>query len=130
MARRVHPDRRAGAMRRTMKRNLWAATAVLGGTILTGCGGGAYVMVPGPPPPPRYGAMGYAPSPGFVWAEGYYDLRGGSNWVWVPGAWRRPPRDRERSGSHRPGIRKGAPGALPGRTGASVVPLVTPALLV
>jgi hypothetical protein len=74
-----------------MKLNLLAATAVLAGTILTGCGGGAYVMVPGPPAP-RYGAMGYAPGPGFVWAEGYYDLRGGSNWVWVPGGWRRPPR--------------------------------------
>lgn len=72
-----------------MKRNLLAATAVLAGTILTGCAGG-YVVVPGPPPP-RYGAMGYAPGPGFVRTEGFYDLRG-SSWVWVPGSWRRPPR--------------------------------------
>ncbi len=72
-----------------MKRNLLAATFVLAGAILTGCAGG-YVVAAGPPPP-RYGVMGYAPGPGYVWTEGFYDLRG-SNWVWVPGAWRRPPR--------------------------------------
>jgi hypothetical protein len=72
-----------------MRRNLPAAILVLAGTILTGCAGGAYVVAA--PPPPRYGAMGFAPGPGFVWADGYYDLRG-SAWVWVPGAWRRPPR--------------------------------------
>jgi hypothetical protein len=72
-----------------MKHNLIAATFVLAGTILTGCGG-AYIVAAGPPPP-RYGVMGYAPGPGYVWTEGFYDRRG-SNWVWVPGAWRRPPR--------------------------------------
>jgi hypothetical protein len=73
-----------------MKRNLPAAMLVLAGTILTGCAGGAYVVAAAPPLP-RYGAMGFAPGPGFVWADGFYDLRG-SAWVWVPGAWRRPPR--------------------------------------
>jgi hypothetical protein len=73
-----------------MKRNLPAVMLILAGTILTGCAGGAYVVAAGPPPP-RYGVTGYAPGPGFVWAEGFYDLRG-STWVWVPGAWRRPPR--------------------------------------
>jgi hypothetical protein len=73
-----------------MKMNLAAAAFVLAGTILTGCAGGAYVVAAGPPPP-RYGAMGYAPGPGFVWTEGFYNMRG-SSWVWVPGAWRRPPR--------------------------------------
>ena len=72
-----------------MKRNLLAATFVLAGTLLTGCGPG-YVVVAAPPPP-RYGVMGYAPSPGYVWTDGFYDLRG-SAWVWVPGTWRRPPR--------------------------------------
>lgn len=77
-------------MKRAMKGNLLAATAVLAGTILTGCAGGAYVVAAGPPPP-RYGMMGYAPGPGYVWTEGFYDLRG-SAWVWVPGTWQRPPR--------------------------------------
>ena len=77
-------------MQRAMKPNLLTATVVLAGTILTGCAGAAYVAVPGPPAP-RYAVMGYAPGPGFVWTEGFYDLRG-SGWVWVPGAWRRPPR--------------------------------------
>jgi hypothetical protein len=72
-----------------MKRNLLAATFVLAGAILTGCAGG-YVAVAGPPPP-RYGVMGYAPGPGYVWTEGFYNLRG-SAWVWTPGTWRRPPR--------------------------------------
>lgn len=73
-----------------MKRNLLAATFVLAGTILTGCAGGAYVVAASPPPP-RYGVMGYAPGPGYVWTEGFYDLgaRVGSG---SRGAWRRPPR--------------------------------------
>ena len=49
--------------------------------------------VPPPPPPPRY-AMGVAPRPGWVYCEGFYDLRGGRNWVWVPGHWAKPPRVR------------------------------------
>jgi hypothetical protein len=73
-----------------MKRNLPAAMLVLAGTILTGCAGGAYVVAAGPPAP-RDGVVGYAPGPGFVWADGFYDMRG-STWVWVPGGWRRPPR--------------------------------------
>ena len=68
--------------------------ALLGSTALIGCGGGyyqaAYVVGP-PPPPPVYGAMGYAPGPGFVWVDGFYDLRGG-HWVWAGGHWGRPPR--------------------------------------
>lgn len=77
-----------------MKRNLLAkgfvTACLLAGAILTGCAGGSYVVAAGPPPP-RYGVMGYAPGPGYVWTEGFYDLRG-SSWVWVPGTWRRPPR--------------------------------------
>jgi WXXGXW repeat (2 copies) len=72
-----------------MKRKLWAASAVLFGTLLTSCGG--YVVASYGPPPPRYGAIGYAPGPGYVWTEGYWNLAGGS-WVWAPGRWLRPPR--------------------------------------
>ncbi len=34
--------------------------------------------------------MGYAPGPGFVWTEDYWDWRG-ERWFWVDGRWLRPP---------------------------------------
>jgi len=49
----------------------------------------AYVTVP--PPPPQYGVMGYAPGPGYVWCDGYWNWVG-SRYVWVRGYWGRPPR--------------------------------------
>src|ERR1041385_4666046 len=75
-----------------MKKRLLAAAFVLAGTILTGCAGGygsGYVRYG--PPAPRYGAVGYAPGPGYVWADGYWDWRGNS-WAWSQGRWGRPPR--------------------------------------
>ena len=75
-----------------MQKLLMLGTALLG-TILTGCAAGnGYVAVRyGPPPPPRYGVMGFAPGPGYVWTDGHWDWRGGS-WFWVGGRWQRPPR--------------------------------------
>src|ERR1039458_10499603 len=69
--------------------------AALSGVVLTGCvAGNGYAAVRfGAPPSPRYGVMGYAPGPGFVWTEGYWDWRGG-RWVWGDGRWLRPPRAR------------------------------------
>ena len=32
-----------------------------------------------------------APGPGFVWTDGFWDLRAG-NWSWVSGRWVHPPR--------------------------------------
>lgn len=76
-----------------MKRLLLMSTMALG-TLLAGCGGNsAYVVRFGPPPPPRYGVVGYAPGPGYVWTEGFWDRRG-SQWVWSSGRWLRPPRPR------------------------------------
>ena len=49
--------------------------------------------VPPPPPPAYAGVYGVAPGAGYVWTDGFYDLRG-SSWVWVRGSWRRPPRAR------------------------------------
>jgi hypothetical protein len=71
-----------------MKRFLLLGVA-LSGMFLTGCvAGNGYAAVRfGPPPPPRYGVMGYAPGPGFVWTDGYWDWRGG-RWFWVDGRWR------------------------------------------
>jgi hypothetical protein len=37
--------------------------------------------------------MGFAPGPGYVWTDGYWDWRGG-NWVWINGRWLRPPHRR------------------------------------
>lgn len=74
-----------------MTKSLLATAAVLVGTMLTGCGPGYMVASYGPPPPPRVGVMGYAPGPGYVWTDGYYN-RVGSQWVWVGGRWMVPPR--------------------------------------
>lgn len=66
---------------------------LLGVSALVGCGGAYYsagVNIGPPPPPPVYGYVGTAPGPGYVWTDGYYDLRGNS-WVWVGGRWARQP---------------------------------------
>jgi hypothetical protein len=76
-----------------MKRKLLAAAALLAGTFLAACGPGYYTASYGPPPPPRYGTMGYAPGPGYIWVDGYYNLSGG-RWNWINGTWLRPPRGR------------------------------------
>ena len=79
-----------------MKKLLLAGTVFIG-TVLTGCAGGGYYTSAhfGPPPPPRYGIVGRAPGPGFVWTDGYWDRRG-SSWSWVGGRWQRPPHGRAR----------------------------------
>jgi hypothetical protein len=66
---------------------------VLGSTLMTSCAGHAYYSygVPPLPPPRAVGAVGIAPGPGYVWIDGFYDLRG-TAWVWMPGYWARPPR--------------------------------------
>jgi len=73
-----------------MKHKLLTAAFLMAGTLFTACAGsGAVVIVD--PPAPRYGVIGVAPGSGFIWVEGFWDLRGGS-WVWAPGRWVRPPR--------------------------------------
>ena len=69
------------------------AGALLASSMLTACAPSGYVAyrVSAPPPPLAVGAVGYAPGPGFVWVDGFWDLHG-SRWVWVSGRWRRPPR--------------------------------------
>jgi hypothetical protein len=76
-------------MRKTLLGSVFAVALTL-----MGCAGSGYYRAgyyPNvPPPAPRYGAVGYAPGPGYVWADGYWDWR--ERWVWTPGRWVRPPR--------------------------------------
>jgi hypothetical protein len=75
-----------------MKRK-WLCTGILAGAAaLSACGGGYYSGYAGyGPPPPRYGVVGVAPGPGYIWADGFWDLRG-NRWEWREGRWMRPPR--------------------------------------
>ncbi len=46
------------------------------------------------PPVPRgyaYGPVGRAPGPGYLWRDGFWDVRG-RQYQWVPGGWMRAPR--------------------------------------
>ena len=75
-----------------MKGKILAGAALALGAVLSACapGGGYYAGVRYGPPPPRYGVIGVAPGPGYVWTDGYWDWRGGG-WAWAPGRWARPP---------------------------------------
>jgi hypothetical protein len=55
--------------------------------------GPAYVGVrtARPPPRPAMGYVGVAPGPGYIWTDGFWDLRGGK-WYWSSGRWVLPPR--------------------------------------
>ena len=76
-----------------MKRKLLATGFVMIGTLLSACAANGAMYVRFAPPPPRYGVIGVAPGPGYMWAEGFWDWRGG-NYVWAPGRWMRPPHAR------------------------------------
>ncbi len=73
----------------------FALCGILAASSLASACGGAYVAyrTPAPPPPRVVGAVGVAPGAGFVWIDGFWDLRG-RNWIWVDGRWARPPRGR------------------------------------
>ncbi len=80
-----------------MKAKLLGGTFVLLTTLLAACGGGygySYTAY-GPPPPPRYGVIGVAPGPGYVWVDGRWAYRG-NRYAWEDGRWVRPPRGRMR----------------------------------
>jgi WXXGXW repeat (2 copies) len=74
-----------------MKAKLLSGALLAASTLLSACAGGAYVAAYGPPPP-RFAVVGAAPGPGYMWTDGYWDLRGGNRWAWVEGRWMRPPR--------------------------------------
>ncbi len=72
-----------------MKRTIWLVP-VMALFSLAGCAARAEYYVEAPPPPPVVGVVGYAPGPGYVWIDGFWDWRG--HYVWTPGYWGRPPR--------------------------------------
>jgi len=74
-----------------MKQKILAAGFVVMGTLLSACAANGAVIVRVAPPAPRYGVVGVAPGPGYVWTEGYWNWRG-ANYEWVAGRWMRPPR--------------------------------------
>ena len=67
------------------------SSVLVGSLALAACGHG-YVSygVAAPPAPYVVGAVGYAPGPGYVWTDGYWNLDGG-RWNWVNGRWAVPP---------------------------------------
>ena len=74
-------------------KNTLLAGVLLASSGLAGCAHcyTSYYVAPAPPPPRVVGAVGYAPGPGYVWIDGFWDLHG-SRWAWVDGRWGRPPR--------------------------------------
>jgi hypothetical protein len=77
-----------------MRQKFLVAALVAGGALLSGCatyGRGGYASVRYGPPAPRYGVIGYAPGPGYIWTDGYWNLSG-NRWNWINGRWQRPPR--------------------------------------
>jgi hypothetical protein len=74
-------------------RNILLSGVLAASSMLAGCASHVYVSAYAPGPPPRpyvVGAVGYAPGPGYVWADGFWDLRGG-RWEWSQGYWAHPP---------------------------------------
>src|ERR1035441_2309091 len=69
-----------------MKKKLLATGFVMIGTLLSACAANGAAVVRFAPPPPRYGVVGVAPGPGYMWAGGFWEL-GGGNYVWGAGRW-------------------------------------------
>lgn len=78
------------------KRSAILSAVLLASSAMVACGPSyahGYVAVGVPPPPAPYavGPVGYAPGPGYVWIDGFWNLNGG-RWAWVNGRWAVPPR--------------------------------------
>ena len=72
----------------------------IAGCMLTIGAMGAEIFVKIAPPRPVVEERVVSPGPGYVWVKGYHRWDGNA-YVWVPGEWRRPPRERARWVDHR-----------------------------
>jgi hypothetical protein len=66
---------------------------VLATLSFTGCAVRGTYYSSSPPPPYRVEVRGLAPRGGMVWVDGYWGWQN-RNYVWVPGRWANPPRNR------------------------------------
>jgi len=75
----------------------WIGKLAVTGTVALGlsscASGGYYARAPIPPPPPGAYVRGYAPGPGYVYRDGYYNYNRG-RYNWTGGGWVRPPHAR------------------------------------
>ena len=76
---------------RTFVVSLIFATTVAASSACASPSGRVYVRVA--PPAPIVETRVVAPGPGFIWVSGYHRWNGAA-YVWVPGRWDRPSRDR------------------------------------
>ncbi len=68
----------------------WIASAILASALTAPAFAQIGVYIGVAPPPLRYEVRPPVPGPDYAWADGYWNWYGG-RYVWVPGAWRRPP---------------------------------------
>jgi len=85
---RVARRTRRVAMSRRFLTFVFAAGALAGVTLTTGCvlHGRTAVVVDAEPPPPRYVEVDFRP--GYIWIDGHWAYRG-SQWIWMDGYYER-----------------------------------------
>ena len=72
-----------------MIRKLATYSALAAGLTAAAASGPPVYYVRVPPPPMRYGVVGFAPGPSYVWTEGSWDWQ--RQLVLVGDSWKRPP---------------------------------------
>ena len=68
----------------------WLASLILASAVTAPAFAQVGIYIGHEPPPLRYEVRPAIPGPGYAWTDGYWNWSG-ARYVWVPGAWRRPP---------------------------------------
>ena len=68
----------------------WLASLILAAAVTAPAFAQVGIYIGHEPPPLRYEVRPVMPGPGYAWTDGYWNWSG-ARYVWVPGAWRRPP---------------------------------------